>query len=150
MTVKEWTLRAWREGELLVVSAAGIATANSIRTLRAFVRAGLGEHEGRGGVVVDLRDAHLELNTEEWRQAAIDSARAAFKPPIAIVVEPSYFDGAVSYCFYAAESGQRRMAFTELAPALSWAQGRVSRVAQADRDIGQLRSMPTGRLRLVR
>jgi hypothetical protein len=117
---KGWRLQAWRESGLAIVVAHGHGRADSIRLLRAFIRAVIEEHHDQG-VLVDLRGVNVQLSLAEWQQAAVESARADFKVPIGFVVAPEYFDFAVQYCFHAADSGQRRMAFTDLEAAFSWA-----------------------------
>lgn len=120
MEEKTWVLRARRDRGVLTVGALGIATSEGLRTLRAFVRAAMGEHDD-AAVLVDLRGVGFDLSTEDWAQAAKDSARAGFKPPIALVVQQRHFDFAVTYCLKAAEAGQLRMAFTDLERASCWA-----------------------------
>jgi hypothetical protein len=148
---KGWRLQAWRESGLAIVVAHGHGTAESIRLLRAFIRAVIEEHDDRG-VLVDLRGVNVQMSLDEWRLAAIDSARAGFKVPIGFVVAPEFFDFAVQYCFHAADRGQRRMAFTDLDAAFSWALGSpvAGRARPGAADTAQQPPGRSQRLRLVR
>lgn len=148
MPQTEWTLRARRDGRVLVIEARGVATLVSLRTLRGFVVAAVEAH-GDLAVVVDLRGVQARLNPEDWRQAAHDSARSGFKAPVGIVVDPMYFDATVQHCFAVVEHGLRRMAFTDLDLAISWAQTLVSRAASSATRTGPSPSTPPSRLWLV-
>jgi hypothetical protein len=148
MPERSWVLRAWRDEGLLYVSAHGTATAEAIRTLRAFTKAAIGEHDDKA-VLVDLREAQFEMNLEDWRLAAVDSARAGFKPPVAFIVPVRHFAFAEVYCVKAALNGQRRMAFTDFDRAVCWAQKRRGAAPAAPAPAPPL-SRPKAKLRLVR
>jgi hypothetical protein len=145
---RTWVLRSKRENGVLTVGAMGVATPEGVRVLRAFVKAAIGEFAD-AAVLVDLRAVQFELTADDWVQVAKDSARAAFQPPVAMVVSPHHHDFAVKYCYTAAELGMRRMAFTETEPAYEWAQEHSLLGRRHAACTGRLPSRPLPRLRLV-
>lgn len=121
MQSAEFVTRARREGDVLIVVAAGVATVASLRELRAFIGMHLAMRDARA-VVVDLRQAVHALTADDWEAAARESARAGLCPPIAMIVQDHNYIPVVHHCYRVAEcGGQLRKAFTNVTAALSWA-----------------------------
>lgn len=142
-----WSLRAWRREGLLMIQADGPASAESLRTLRAFIVAAMQTH-GDMAVVVDLREAWPEMNAAGWQAAASDAAKAGLGTPIAMVVSPEHLEATLQHCFAVAAHGLRRMVFTRVDRAVSWA--RETAGCLPDVQAPRLSpSQPSPRLRLV-
>jgi hypothetical protein len=154
--VEDWTLRSRREDGILFIEAHGIATAESLRTMRAYIGAAMAEHEDKA-VLVDFRGARAAMNDEGWRQAATDSARAAFRAPVAMLVDEADLGATLEHCRAVARLGFLRMAFTSYERAFAWvaaiAAPRRTLPAAGSPDVQSPRPPQSGqppRLRLVR
>jgi hypothetical protein len=128
MPGNEWTLRARRDGAVLAVVASGVATLDSLRTLRAFIAGAVKVHRALA-VVADLSSAVPKMSGNDWQQCAKEAAEAGLNVPVALVVAEAYFPASADFCLAAARQGLRRMAFTDLDRASLWARDEVAELS---------------------
>jgi hypothetical protein len=115
-----WTLRARHAGVFLVVTAIGEATVESLRTLRAFVRATIETRPDTQAVVIDFTGALSLMGAGEWSQTTADAKAAGINVPMALVVPRDCLEPVGDICLAQNRLGLRRMAFTDLDRAFSW------------------------------
>jgi hypothetical protein len=122
-------VRCARHGDVLVVAGRGAFTIETSSSLRVLVRSELDRQDARG-IVLDLRGVVYLLTDEGWErlaEASIEAAggKHAIHVPIAVVVDEIALKPAKHYCRRLARHDQLRLAFTEYAPAVSWASRRM-------------------------
>lgn len=117
-----------RHGDILFVTFAGLLTGRILAEGRS-----LAEREARRwptkALVIDLRWAAQLMAVDEWDEAADDSATISceLRADAAIVVTPFMLQAAERHCVQAASRGVTWVPFLDVADALSWALGRISR-----------------------
>jgi hypothetical protein len=119
-------MSASRRDGILIVTTAGVATAECISKLREFIIEELAR-EPALAAVVDFRQAVQWMSDEDWEAAGRASVQANFNVRTAIVVSEVSLQRVRQHCMDLASYGLRRMAFTDLEPALSWAAGAAPR-----------------------
>ena len=116
-------VRAWRAGELMIVSVTGVTTLTGMREMRDRLAAMLRREDARA-IVSDLRRVVCGLTSEDWQRYAMDATGAPPSLPNAMVVQAAQEAVARAYALDVANYGHLNHVTVEMVRALSWASRR--------------------------